>query len=99
MSAIISEFVEGDLLPFVSVEWEDHDMTGYSAVLRVQKPSGECFERLAIFDNAAEGKFHFEWQAGDLVAGESKAEIEITDTMARNETWSGIILRVGKSLG
>lgn len=98
-NAIIRGFVSGDLLPWISVEWSDQDMTGYSAVLRVQKPTGECFARAAVFDNAGVGRFHFEWLAGDLVSGTSKAEIEITDPFARNETWPQFLIEVKEQLG
>lgn len=95
----LDEFTEGDLLPFISLEWEGVDLTGYTGVLRVQQPSGVCFERPAIFDDAPNGKLHFEWVAGNLVEGLSVAEIELTDPQSRNETVAHLLLPVKGQLG
>lgn len=92
-------FVEGDLLPFLSVEWEEQDIVGFDIKLHFRKPNGTRVTKTAIIDDANLGgagtaKFHFEWVAGDLVEGDSPAEIEIFDVALDNETFQGLILRV-----
>ena len=91
-------FVEGDLLPNLSIEWEDQDISGFSIFLHFRKPNGTRVTKNAVIDDANVGGtgtaiFHFEWSVGDLVAGDSSAEIEVMDTNSKNETWPNFILR------
>lgn len=82
--------VESDVLPQLNVTYQNEaedgtisavDLTPYvSITLRVRQPSGRKFERAAVIDDAAAGEFHFVWQAGDLEAGISNAEITFTST-------------------
>ena len=99
----ILKFVEGDLLPWIEIEWENEDISGYSILLHVRKPNGTKFSKAAVIDDANVGGegtafFHFEWSAGDLVFGDSKAEIEIFDKASNNETLQGLILRTSKGI-
>lgn len=101
----IINLVEGDLLPFLEVEWEDQDVTGFNILLHVRKPNGTTFTRTAVIDetNAGEPRggsafFHFEWLAGDLDPGDSQAEVEAFNTAGKNETFQGFILRVAKDI-
>ena len=96
-------FVEGDLLPNLSIEWESQDITGFSFSLHFRKPDGTRVTKTGIVDDLNAGGlgtavFHFEWAAGDLVTGDSDAEIEITDGSARNETFPRFILRVAEEI-
>lgn len=96
-------FVEGDLLPNLDVGWEGQDITGFSFALHFRKPDGTRVTKVGIVDAINGGGlgtavFHFEWSAGDLVAGDSDAEIEVTDGSARNETWPRFILRVTEEI-
>ena len=101
----IFHFVEGDLLPWLEAEWENEDITGFTIQLHVRQPNGIRFTRDAVIDDANVGApvggsafFHFEWQAGDLVAGDSKAEVEVFDVGNLNETFPKMILRVAKEI-
>lgn len=95
----ILDYVENDLLPFLDVEWEGQDITGFTINLNFRKPNGTKVIKTAIIDDANAGGagsalFHFEWASGDLCPGESLAEIEVIDGGALNETFQGIILKV-----
>ena len=99
----VVHLVEGDLLPWIDVEWENEDITGFTILLHVRKPNGTRFSKPAVIDDAnvggaASAFFHFEWAAGDLCAGDSSAEIEIFDTLGRNETIQELILSVAKEI-
>jgi len=100
----VLNFVENNLLPNISVEWKDQDITGYTILLHVRKPNGLKFTKTAVIDDANTGNvsgiamFHFEWSAGDLVAGKSDAEIEVFDVSSKNETFKGLILDVDEAL-
>lgn len=96
-------FVEGDLLPNLSVGFEGQDLTGFTLFLHFRKPDGTRVTKAGIVDDlnaggAGTALFHFEWAAGDLVTGDSDAEIEIIDGSARNETWPRFILRVTEEI-
>lgn len=96
-------FVEGDLLPNLSVGWKEQDVSGFSFSLHFRKPDGTRVTKVGIVDDANVGGagtavFHFEWSAGDLVTGDSDAEIEVIDGSARNETWPRFILRVTEEI-
>ncbi len=87
-----------DLLPVLPIELEGVDITGYTINLNID-PSDDRdpFARTAIhdFDNpggTGTALAHFEWQIGDLLAGEHEAEIEIFDTSNKNETFQGLVL-------
>ncbi len=100
----VLEFVENDLLPWLDVEWESQDITGYTINLHVRQPTGLRFTRVAVIDDANVGglgtaRFHFEWQPGDLIKGNSEAEIEIIDPSARPETFKGLVLKVEEEIG
>lgn len=83
--------VEKDLKPNFDVVLQEElengtiqpvDLTSFTdIVLRVRRQDGSRFERDAVIDDAAEGEFHFEWQAGDLVPGLHEAEITFTDAI------------------
>jgi len=100
----VLEFVENDLLPFLDVEWEDQDITGFDIKLHIRKPNGLTVTKTAVIDDANAGnvvgvaRFHFEWTAGDLIAGESSAEIEVFDALLKNETFQGLVLKVSKEI-
>ena len=99
----IFHFVENDLLPWLEVEWENEDITGFTIRLHVRKPNGLRFTRDAVVDDANVGGagsalFHFEWLAGDLCCGESTAEIEVFDAGSLNETFPKMILKVSKEI-
>lgn len=99
----VINFVENDLLPWIDVEWEGEDISGFTIYLHVRKPNGTRFSRTAIIDDpnlggANSAFFHFEWLAGDLVAGDSTAEIEIFDTSNSNETIQELVLHVAKEI-
>ncbi len=71
----ILDYVEGDLLPYVEVEWEGQDITGFTFELHLRKPNGLRITKSAIVDDlnaggAGSAFFHFEWAPGDLVVGE-----------------------------
>ena len=91
------EFVENDLLPFLSVEWEGQDITGFDIFLNIRKPNKTRVVKTAIIDDpnaggAGTALFHFEWAFEDLCVGDSDAEIEVFDGLL-NETFQGLILR------
>jgi TATA-box binding protein (TBP) (component of TFIID and TFIIIB) len=100
----VLDFVEGDLLPNVVVQLEGEDITDFDIKLHVRKPNGTKITKTAVIDEAnvdnlvGVAEFHFEWAAGDLVAGESKAEIELFDAASNNETFPGLILRVAEEI-
>ncbi len=99
----VIHLVENDLLPFLAVEWEGQDITGFTILLHVRKPSGLKFSRAAVVDDFNVGGggtalFHFEWVAGDLCVGLSEAEIETFDPSALNETFKGLILDVAEEI-
>lgn len=101
----VLDFVENDLLPWIEVEWQDEDITGYTILLNVRKPNGLRFTREAVVDDANIGApeggsacLHFEWRAGDLVEGDSDAEFEVFDAGNLNETFPRLILRVAKEI-
>ena len=90
--------VFGDLLPFLDVEWEGQDITGFTAFLNIRRPNGTRVVKSAIIDEpnlggAGTAKFHFEWVTGDLLVGDSDAEIEVFDGLL-NETFRGLIIQV-----
>ena len=92
-------FVEGDLLPNLSIEYELQDITGFDIKLHFRKPDGTKTTKTAIIDDANLGglgtaTFHFVWSAGDLVEGDSSAEIELFDASLKNETWPSFVMRV-----
>lgn len=96
-------FVENDLLPDLSVGFEGQDITGFSFSLHFRKPDGTRVTKAGIVDDLNVGGlgtavFHFEWAVGDLVTGDSDAEIEIIDGSAKNETWPRFILRVTEEI-
>ena len=96
-------FVEGDLLPNLSIEWEGQDITGFTFSLHFRKPDGTRVTKAGIIDTANVGGlgtaiFHFEWAAGDLVTGDSDAEIEVFDASSDNETFPRFILRVAEQI-
>ncbi len=95
--------VEADLLPLFNVTYVDDagapiDVSPFTdIVLRVRRPDETAFERTAVIDDAVNGLFHFEWAAGDLVEGDSKAEIRFEDGTAKPETVpsdSPLVLRI-----
>lgn len=99
----IMDFVEGDLLPHLDVEWEGVDITGYSIKLNIRRPNGTKVTIDAVLDDlnvggAGSAIFHFEWSPGDLIVGESDAEIEVFDAASNNETWQGLVLRVSEEI-
>ena len=100
---ILDGFVEGDLLPNLSIKWESQDITGFTFSLHFRKPNGTRVTKAGIIDEANVGGlgtaiFHFEWAAGDLVTGDSDAEIEVTDVSSKNETFPRFILRVTEEI-
>jgi hypothetical protein len=103
MSVPLIELVENDLLPFITIEWEDKVITGYTTELHVLREDGTSFTRTGIIDDDGASSnaaiFHFEWQAGDLVRGEHEAQVEVTDTGAKNETLLRLSLSIEKDLG
>ena len=99
----IVDFVENDLLPHLSVEWEGEDISGFDIKLNIRRPNGTKVVKTAVIDDANVGAggtalFHFEWALGDLCVGESAAEIEVFDVSLDNETFPGLILRVAKEI-
>jgi len=95
----ILKYTEGDLLPYLFVEWEDSgSIVDYSFNLHVRRADGTRFTRAAIIDDngtvSGSGAFHFEWQAGDLIRGRMEAEIEMWNPDGKNETWPGITIDV-----
>ena len=99
----IIHFAEGDLLPWLDVEYEGVDITGFTIQLHFRKPNGTRTTKDAVVDDANVGGagsalFHFEWASDDLKEGDSNAEIEITDASSLNETWKGLLFRVAEDI-
>lgn len=102
-SPTIFQFVENDLLPFLDLEWAQEDITGYTIQLHVQQPDGTTFSIDATVEDANVGGsgtalFHFEWAAGNLVAGDSSAHVQVTDGGGLIETVARLILRVAADI-
>jgi hypothetical protein len=79
MSTHIIHRVESDLGPPVNVELVGTDITGWT--IQLQGTYRDTFKPLDIAhveDVAAEGKFHFDWGATDLVRGVADWEIFFT---------------------
>jgi hypothetical protein len=73
--------VEVDTRPTLQIVFTGVDLSIYSSiVIRVKRPDGTVIERTATIDSAADGAFHFDWQAGDLQYGTSLADIRFTET-------------------
>ena len=71
--------VEGDHKPFLEIEWEDTDITGYTIVLNIRYDDGTAAQVSATVDSAVDGTFHFEWAEGVLRAGTHYADLQVTD--------------------
>lgn len=77
MSTHVIHRVEGDLAPFVAVELVDTDITGWTIkLLGIYRDTFQQIEINHTADVAADGQFHFEWGAGDLIRGVADFEID-----------------------
>ena len=99
---VVIELVDGDLLPYLAVTWENQVITGWDIKLHVRLEDGTKYTRTAIIDDdgttTGDSQFHFEWQSGDLVQGRHEAEIEAFNTSSENETWKGIVLDIDEDI-
>jgi hypothetical protein len=72
--------VEGDDFPQIHIEIEGVDLALFASIqLHVRRPGGTKFVRDAVIDDGPNGKFHFEWEQGDLIAGRHEADVIFTD--------------------
>ena len=69
----------GDTGDDIYSELEGVDITNITITLAVRLESGGQVIKNAIVDNAAEGTFHFKWDAGDLVEGVHEMEYVLVD--------------------
>lgn len=86
-SRSVLRLVEGDLEPTLSFELAGQDLADYASItMRVRRDDGKLLSRAAVIDDAPNGLFHFEWQAGDLVRGRHRMEIEFVSLGGGNFT-------------
>lgn len=78
------EFTVGDLLPAIGGQYP-YDLTGHVITLHIRRPQPHAvITKTAVIDDAATGLFHFNWSAGDLVAGLNQL-CEIQDVNASGQ--------------
>lgn len=83
----VVRYVEGDLQPDLVFELTGQDLAQFASItLRVRRDDGKLIARAATVDDAAAGKFHFSWAAGDLVRGRHAMEIEFVSLGGSNLT-------------
>ncbi len=69
-------YVESDMLPDLSFEFEGINLSIYTSItLRVRREDGTLLTRLATIDDAAGGLGHFAFAAGEITPGNHEAEI------------------------
>lgn len=73
-TCMVVERTAGDTGPDLYSEFEGVDITGWAISLTVRYESGGELNKPAVIDDALTGKFHFEWGATDLVAGNHRLE-------------------------
>lgn len=80
-------YVASDRKRSLSFEYTGVNITSYSAItLVVKRPDGSVIQRSGTIDDGLNGRFHFDWQAGDLQTGTSHAEVRLTDSGGLEET-------------
>jgi hypothetical protein len=74
------DYVDKDNLSNLLFEYIGNIAAFASITLKVRRPDGTSVIKTAIIDDAAKGKFHFEWASGDLIIGvnEARVKLEIT---------------------
>lgn len=77
-------------------EFEGVDLTGKSISVKLRYDYGGSISKPAVLDDAANGRFHIEWTATDLVDGNHRFEFVIVDNGETKiyPTESGIALIV-----
>ena len=100
---VIVDMVYGDLLPYLYIELELEDITGWTITLNVSRPDGTRIQRTAIVvapnvGGLGNAEFYFDWAVGDLMQGENHAEVELFNTLGENQTFKGIIIRVSDEI-
>ena len=78
-------FVADDRLPELFVTFNQDgapvDISAFTSItLRIRKPDNTLLIKTAVIDDGPAGKFHFEWDVGDLTQGnfESRIKFEVT---------------------
>ncbi len=66
--SFVHVFTYGDLRPYLvgTFPWS---ISGHTIELDIVRPDGSLLTKEATIDVAADGTFHFEWEAGDLQVG------------------------------
>lgn len=95
MSDVVQiNYVEGDNLENIFVTYKGDISSFVSINLDVRRPNGTSLTKPAIIDNAPEGKFHFEWATGDLIAGINEARIKLEVTAGNVKSVPDVPLRL-----
>jgi len=99
----VLNFVENDEQDQIKVEWIGMDISVFPTIrLNVSLENGKSLVLAAVIDDAPNGKFHFEFGAGDLIRGQHAAEIEFIDAGGKSKTIpkeKPLILNVRSELG
>lgn len=62
-------YTEDDTLPEIIMTLDEVDLTGFSVDLIIRRPDESELIKAATFIDATQGKFKFDFDAGDLQAG------------------------------
>ena len=82
-------FVENDEQDQLTFEWQGQNLNAFSTIkLHLTYESGLKLLPFpdAVIDDAAAGKFHFEFGPGDLVRGQHRAEVQFDDLSGKPKT-------------
>ena len=84
--------VADDRLPNLFVTFKQNaapvDISTFTSItLRIRKPDNTLLIKSAVIDDGPAGKFHFEWDAGDLTQGNFEFRIKF-------EVTAGVVLSV-----
>ena len=96
------DYVEGDRKDDLFFEFKDQDLTAFTSIkLVVRRPGQATITKDAVADDLSIGKFHFEWDAGELTAGRLEARVKLEETPGVINSFPKrfpLILLVAKSL-
>ena len=81
-------YVATDRKPNLDFEFDGVDLSSFSAInVRLRQQAGVLVLQPAVIDDAANGLFHVEWDAGDLPLGTHEAEVVFEHSSGVEETW------------